>query len=500
MIYKSEKVAYLNAKEEAAFLANVQALQNPKYYLLALIMVDCGLRISEAISLRVKDFNFQKPSLFVKSLKKRNEKAAVELPMTKRVVAAAAEFWTNVKFKPKPDDYMFNAGNATEGKHLHRATVFKVFKKFSVNPHKLRHTCATKLIEEGHSLLVVKDILRHSKTGVTEVYIHTSEERKRAAIASLEKSTWYERTKERLFPAKNIHVLPVSIGNTKYHVGRKAEFDKLESLYQKRVNVLLLGPQGIGKTHILDNFKAEKLLRIDDCSEFKKTLANILVHLMEGDKAEMFELMQIDRDVITKTSVKRTVEMLKQVTEPQEYTIIIDDASKLTPTSVKILEELRTHFHMIVAARQVAISNASWLTNFEKINIEPLKRAEATELIRLSYNDFSNQIEDVEAFKNHIYESTNGVPLAIQEMTQRYRVEKFVRADEITAITHTGTKKGKSFVPVLLMALACVVIGKFYAKEAMQDDKEAFMIFGAGAMILLMFGRTIFTATKRRLV
>jgi integrase/recombinase XerD len=499
-MFKSENVAYLNAKDEAVFLSNVRALNSPKYHFLALIMVDCGLRVSEAISLRMKDFNFQKPCLFVNSLKKRKKESAVELPLTRRIVDAAADYWQYLKKRPSPDEYMFAAGNATEGKHIHRSTVFKVFDKFDVNPHKLRHTCATKLIESGTSLLVVKDILRHSDSRVTEVYIHASQERKAAAINSLQKESFVSKWREKLFPSKRIHVLPVNIGNTKYHVGREKEFAKLTELYEKRINILVIGRQGIGKSHILDNFKADKLLRIDDCAEFKKTLANIVVHLCKNECKNKMELMQIDPDVITKNSIKRTIELLKQLTEEREYTIVIDDASRLTPPTVKILEDLRTHFHMIVAARQVALSNSSWLTNFEKINIEPLKRLEATELIKLSCADFKNQIEDVEAFKNHVYESTCGVPLAIHEMTQRYRVEKFVRADDIQAIVHSGAKNGKSFVPILLMLIGCVIVGKFYAKEAMQDDKEAFMIFGAAAMIILMFGRSIFAATKRRFV
>jgi integrase/recombinase XerD len=499
-MFENRNVAYLNAKEETAFLSSVQALNSPKYYLLALLMVDCGLRVSEAISLRMKDFNFQKPTVFVTSLKKRKKTGAVELPLTKRIVNAAADLWVTMKRRPEPDEYMFNGGNATEGKHIHRATVFKVFKSFDVNPHKLRHTCATKLIESGTPLLVVKDLLRHSDSRVTEVYIHTSEERKLAAIKSIEKESVFASIRERLFPSKKVHVLPVAIGNTKYHVGREKEMSKLTELHEKRINVILLGRQGIGKSHILDNFKTPKMLRIDDCAEFKKTLANMVVHLAENECKDKIELMQIDTDVITKGSVKRSVELLKQLTEEREYTIVIDDCSRLTPPSIKILEELRSHFHMIVAARSVPISSASWLTNFEKINIEPLKRAEATELIKLSCADFKNQIEDVEAFKNHVYESTCGVPLAIHEMCQRYRVEKFVRAEDIQAIVHSGAKNGKSFVPILLMLLGCIVVGKFYAKEAMQDDKEAFMIFGAGAMILLMFGRSIFAATKRRFV
>ncbi|MCO6489883.1 MAG: hypothetical protein J5I98_15815, partial [Phaeodactylibacter sp.] len=94
------------------------------------------------------------------------------------------------------------------------------------------------------------------------------------------------------------------------HVGRKGEMEKLHGLVEKHVNVLLLGPQGIGKSHLLDNYadvrqaictpKApesayadpaasatrqtkrasvyhrERIIRMDDFRSPKKTLAGLL--------------------------------------------------------------------------------------------------------------------------------------------------------------------------------------------------------------------------------
>lgn len=502
MFNNSSTVAYLNAKEESTFLAGVQSLNNPKYYLLALIMVDCGLRVSEAISLRVKDFNFAKPSLKVNSLKKRKETAAVELPMTKRIVLAAAEFWAHVKKKPAENEYMFKAGNGAEGKHIRRETVFEAFKKFGVNPHKLRHTCATKLIESGTSLLVVKDILRHSDSRITEVYIHTSEARKQAAINSLERSTLYERVRERLFPSRAVHVLPVSIGTNKFHVGREVEFKKLAELADKKVNTLLLGSQGTGKSHILDNFKCEKMMRIDDTKDFKKVLANMVLHLCQGDKADIAQLLELDSrpECITKLSVKSSMILLTQLTEPQEYTLIIDDVTNLTKANVPTLEALRSHFHVVAAAREIPISLTSWLTNFEKLRIDNLNRPESMKLIQLQSDDFKNKIEDITAFQTAVYSATNGNPLAIVEMVQRWRVEGYVRADSIQAITHTSARSERSIMPFVLIGLACVVVVKFIAKEGDESNKEMYGILGSIALVALMLFTRLGSSIKTRFV
>lgn len=501
-MFENRQVKYLTAKEELEFLRSVAVLNSPKYHLLALIMIDCGLRVSEAISLRLKDFNFQKPSLFVASKKKRgkNKNQIVELPMTRRIVEAAAKYWEYLKSKPNPDEYIFQGGNATEGKTVHRCTVYKKFAQLGVNPHKLRHTCATKLIENGTPLLVVKDLLRHSDSRITEVYIHTSEERKRAAINSLQKTSMYERVKLRLFPQKSVFVLPVAVGD-KFHIGREKELTKLLELRDKKVNTLLLGERGTGKSHILDNFQGDKLLRIDDLSEFRKTLANLCLHLGKGEKETLIDMMNIDLEVVTKTSPKRIIEnCLMKICEKHEYTIIIDDATKITPSVIPCLEMLAKHFHMVVAARSVPIAHASWLSSFQKIEINGLNRAESHELIKLSSQDYKEKIEDLDIYKNHIYESSNGNPQAIVEMVQRFRVEKFVRVDDIQTIQNSSGKKRRSFLPFLLIGIACFAISKFIIKEQSPEDTIAGQMIAGIIMVVLMLSRFGLNSIKRKFV
>jgi len=51
--------------------------------------------------------------------------------------------------------------------------------------HDLRHTVATRLVEKGIDLLVVKDILGHSNIETTMRYAHPIPKRKSDAIAVL---------------------------------------------------------------------------------------------------------------------------------------------------------------------------------------------------------------------------------------------------------------------------------------------------------------------------
>ena len=54
-----------------------------------------------------------------------------------------------------------------------------------VNPHALRHTLATRLVEEKTPLNIVQGILGHSSIETTRKYLHKNEDIEREAISSM---------------------------------------------------------------------------------------------------------------------------------------------------------------------------------------------------------------------------------------------------------------------------------------------------------------------------
>lgn len=58
-------------------------------------------------------------------------------------------------------------------------------------------------------------------------------------------------------------------------------------LGSKKINVFLTGPQGVGKTHLLENYNLGKTIRIGDLSSTKRLLVGMLLHLFTGDKEDI---------------------------------------------------------------------------------------------------------------------------------------------------------------------------------------------------------------------
>jgi integrase/recombinase XerD len=495
---------YLTEVQENNFLSQIAINPNvsAKYNLIALLQSDCGLRITETVSLQIKNFIWAKKEIVVKCLKKKKETWR-NIPLSRRIINACAEYFKSLGSQ-NPDDYIFSS-DSKEG-HLGRKQVWKYFKGKSgglVNPHMLRHTAATKLIEGGANMVTVKELLGHSSTVTTEIYTHASEERKQQAIRGIDRVSLPMRILSKFYPSvlkpKTVYVQPMVEGQTKYHVGREQEIQRLIELSDKRVNVLITGPQGIGKSHLMDNFNVEKVLRIDDTSRFKVTLAGMLLQLMEGDKEKIARLLDLNTDVITKQSVKRLCNLLKDITEPMEYTILIDKADDVTPSVVKALEDLRHHFHFIVCARAIPVKMGTWLTNFEKLQIKPLQRPEGLELINRLTTDFRDRIEDYEQFKNHVWNDCGGVPEFIIESVERYRKEGFISKHIIQNYHHTASSTDFDASAIILFGFAALVLLKYIGKET-GEDGGAFKLISGVALVFALFARQLFKATKRRFV
>jgi len=394
-----------------------------KYAAIIKLMHKCGLRVSEVCRLQLKHFNFQKGKhgvVIVESLKKgKSELAEAKtkrfkdkfrtVHLTYDTMVAVIDQMEQLKSR-NAEAYLFPAGKASEREEgISRAAIWEMIKSLShgvIFPHRLRHTFGTDLVDNGADLQTVKDLMGHRHLSTTNIYIHSKNKRKEAAVMTLDRPNWWEKLNRRFKKVKRVEIIPMEIG-TEYHVGREKERIQLINLIEKKVNILISGEAGIGKTHILDNIQLEKVWRVDTMD--RKALAGMLLELHAGDKEAVLEKVldhAIIHKVITKESIKRLTEILKKATNQYEYTIIIDQAELITKRNMNIMEDLKNHFHFIIAGRAIKIQYKEFVSNFEKIELKTLSRMESTKLINLSSQSFMTRIEDYEAYKTHIWNKT----------------------------------------------------------------------------------------------
>ena len=473
-----------------------------KYRVIILLMLDCGLRVSELIQLQCHHISFSNNRIKIDSTNKSRE-----IPLTQRLLKVLADYRLTL-IDSKPSSYLFPAGKNSKSPHIGRKQIWKIINRLSkgnANPTILRNTFAARVTKEN-DLIIAKELLGETSLASTERHLQIIESEKEAAIQSIEQTDFITKLYHRFFPVQTLHIIPTEIGITNFHIGRKEELQKLHDCGKKKINLLITGEQGIGKSHLLDNYNYGKLIRIGDLSTTKKMVAGLLLHLFETDKESIAKTLyekQLNKNdidtLVYRETIKRMTEMLIQITEQQEYTLLIDDVTRIPPTGVLALEKLKNHFHIICAARRIPITKSSFLTNFERIELKPLSRPESIELINRVSQPILEKIEDYETYKNHIFENTNGNPLFIIEMIERYSKEPEITLEVIRDYRHTGALKEFDFSLVLVIFLSSLMVLRYISGE-LGDDSGALRLFGGIFLMFALFARNIFRAGKRKYV
>ncbi|MFC5402396.1 tyrosine-type recombinase/integrase [Cohnella soli] len=166
-------------------------------YLITTIFLLLGVRVSELVSIDIDSFNDFDGTLTI--IGKGNKERA--LPITPKIIRALDAY------KPVRAEILTKRNNAKEkalfisekrGERLSRrgieliieeiaaAAGVKAGQNLKVTPHKLRHTCATILYNEGENvdILGLAELLGHEDPNTTKIYTKVNKQRLRQVVAS----------------------------------------------------------------------------------------------------------------------------------------------------------------------------------------------------------------------------------------------------------------------------------------------------------------------------
>lgn len=141
------------------------------------IVYSCGLRVSEAVTLKISDLFFEEG--FIRVLGKGNKERFVPIHrQTQQYVQRyIKEVRNHFTVQKRYEDILFLN---RRGKALSRQMVFMVLKDLAtkinlnkrVSPHTLRHSFATHLLKRGADLRAIQQMLGHESITTTEIYVH----------------------------------------------------------------------------------------------------------------------------------------------------------------------------------------------------------------------------------------------------------------------------------------------------------------------------------------
>lgn len=146
------------------------------------LLYNTGIRLSEISSLSKEDVDFKTGEIRV--LGKGNKERIV--PLGENASKTLVEYLDSKdkvsSLKNKETDFLFLN---KYGERLSRRGIARIVKKYGAKvtedqktePHILRHSFATHLLDEGANLLAVKEMLGHESLSTTQIYTHVSMDR-----------------------------------------------------------------------------------------------------------------------------------------------------------------------------------------------------------------------------------------------------------------------------------------------------------------------------------
>lgn len=182
---QSGNVKYLTDDELRRFFSSIkkrkkESLRRRDLCLFSL-MLSYGLRLSEAVELRLDDLRLENdpPQIFVRRKKRRTGAGCfyrLNLENVKLLKAWMKERSTLAAANYNP--FLFIKSTATEQEHLSALEVYFRFREYSNmagitghSPHSLRHTCGVKLAKAGFNAFQIRDRLGHASVISTQFYV-----------------------------------------------------------------------------------------------------------------------------------------------------------------------------------------------------------------------------------------------------------------------------------------------------------------------------------------
>lgn len=150
--------------------ALINSVHNIKHKTLLMVIYSAGLRVSEAVNLRMSDLDSKRGTIKIRECKNKKERYVI---LSHKVYKALSKYWKYCQFT----DYVFPGQKPNS--HITTGTASAVFKKAKLKAgikkvgglHSLRHSFATHMLEADVDLFTISQLLGHASISTTARYL-----------------------------------------------------------------------------------------------------------------------------------------------------------------------------------------------------------------------------------------------------------------------------------------------------------------------------------------
>lgn len=174
---------YLNLEESITLLDSIDGKNSSRDYCILTLFLNCGLRISELVGLNKTDVRGDQLRVLGKGSKER-------MLYLNDACQQALEDWLTERDTLTLVDQNALFVTLQNRRRISTAAVHKLVKKHlaaagldssQYSSHKLRHTAATLMLQNGVDVRTLQEVLGHDHLNTTQIYTHVDSDALRAA-------------------------------------------------------------------------------------------------------------------------------------------------------------------------------------------------------------------------------------------------------------------------------------------------------------------------------
>jgi len=478
-----DELEYLSVNEINALLNSIDDARDRA---VVTLFLNTGIYLNEICGLKTTSVNWDKRALSVPGNRKR------DIPLNDQVFEALAK-WS--KERPAAKTSALFVTTKGEVKDLTSRGVDYLIRKYAeqagikkrVNPQILRNTFAVRLFSEEPSVEKASAILGISDPESVNRYIQASK-RPPARVEITEKLERIDtrpllvKAVSKIFPtkpkiAKAITEIkgPITPDPGEVVFGREGVIDDIKSNLNKNQPVLLTGPLGAGKTHILKHISkilGPKTLYLSSPSPLKNMLTQMLDRLDPEWR----------KRIKTRASTREITDFVVKIKGAQPPILIIDNLSSLKISDIDAVLALLENFTILAASDETKPKLKQVWWKFKQIELKPLSEESAKELIKYLTQNLT--ISDYEMLETRVLTLSNRLPLAIVDMVHQVSHRPRVTKEAIRGVYHEAGVYYRDWTTAIIVIYWVAVVFRFLALGT--RSYEAYFLAGFGVTFLMI--------------
>ena len=182
---RNKLLSYYSKQEVEDVLSciNTDSATGKTHFLIISLIAHLGLRVGDVINLKISDIDWNNGTI---NIIQKKTKRLLTIPLVDEVKYPLIDYIKNVRHDSEDKEYVLITAYAPYTRFYTTGSIFKVITKCMKiagihyegrhhGPHALRHSLATSLMNENVPLSAISNIMGHSSTRTTEIYLTVDE-------------------------------------------------------------------------------------------------------------------------------------------------------------------------------------------------------------------------------------------------------------------------------------------------------------------------------------